>query len=309
MLKEAKALLIEMIRNKCVNPPGGEMRNINTVRKYLDSYGIESEVFESAPERGNLLAEIKGTGEGPSLMFGPSHVDVVPVNNPETWSNPPFEGIEKDGCIWGRGALDMLFFVASQSVVFARLHKEGFRPKGSLKLLIVADEEAGGTHGTNWMVVNHPEKVKVDYLITEQGGEPVAEKRMTYWYAEKGMAWLRLRFKGEEQHGSTPYGSDNAVVNMAEAVQRLAKYQPPRDTQYIRPILEGVGVSAMIKRLAGNTKTLPKLLSTLVKSNPGMAKLMHALSQMTISPNMVKGGTKVNVIPGEAILDVDIRLL
>jgi acetylornithine deacetylase/succinyl-diaminopimelate desuccinylase-like protein len=309
MLEDAKILLQEMIRNKCINPPGGEMRNIRTVSNFLNTHGVPHEVFESAPERGNLLAIIPGRGNGPSLMFGPSHVDVVPVLNEETWSIPPFEGIEKDGCIWGRGALDMLFFVACQTVVFSKLHQEGFKPEGDLKLLIVADEEAAGTYGAKWMVDNHPEKVKVDYLITEQGGEPLDEKRIVYWFAEKGMAWTQIKFKGDEQHGSAPYKSNNALVKLAKATQLLAEYQPPRDTQFIKPILDNLAIGGMSRKLASNTSTLPRVLESLSKDNLGMAKLFHALTQMTISPNLAKSGTKVNVVPGEATLYVDIRLL
>lgn len=309
MLDEAIDLLRKMIRNRCVNPPGGEMRNIRTLAKYLDAQGVPYEIFESAHERGNLLAEIKGSSDKASLMFGPSHVDVVPVEDESKWNVPPFEGVVKDGCVWGRGALDMLYFVATQTVVFAKLHQEGFKPEGTLKLLIVADEESSGTFGAKWMIEHYPEKVRVDYLITEQGGEPLGESRIAYWFGEKGVAWTRITFKGEEQHGSAPYRSDNAVVKMAEAIKRLAEYQPPRDTQYIKPLLEKLDLSSAVRKLAGNTKTLPVVLNTLSKENMGMARFLHALTQMTISPNIARGGTKVNVVAGEAHVDVDIRLL
>ncbi|MFW9977328.1 MAG: M20/M25/M40 family metallo-hydrolase [Candidatus Thorarchaeota archaeon] len=285
------------------------MRNIHTIGKYLDDKGVPYEIFETAPERGNLLAEIKGTGGKPSLMFGPSHVDVVPVLDERKWSVPPFEGIVKDGCVWGRGSLDMLYFVATQTVVFAKLYGEGFKPKGNLKLLIVADEESAGTYGAKWMIQNHPEKVRVDYLITEQGGEPIGLNRIAYWYGEKGMAWTRVTFKGEEQHGSAPYKSNNAVVKAANAVQRLSEYQPPRSTQFIKPLLEKLDLSPIVKKLASNTRTLPQVLGSLSKENMGMARFLHALTQMTISPNIFKGGSKVNVVAGEAYIDVDIRLL
>ena len=209
MLEEIKTLLKKLIRNKCVNPPGGEMRNIETVNRFLESYGIETEVFETAPERGNLLAEISGEGNRTSLMFGPSHVDVVPVSDEGNWTIPPFEGVEKDGFIWGRGAIDMLYLVACQSVAFAHLHKEGFRPKGTLKLLIVSDEESSGEFGAKWIIEKHPEKVKVDYLLTETGGEPIAENGMAFWYGVKGTAFTRLRIKGIEQHGSIPFASED----------------------------------------------------------------------------------------------------
>ncbi|MFW9848718.1 MAG: M20/M25/M40 family metallo-hydrolase [Candidatus Thorarchaeota archaeon] len=309
MLDDAKTLLIDMIRNKCVNPPGGEMRNIRVVSKYLDSHGITHEVFESGPERGNLFAEISGTGEEPSLMFGPSHVDVVPVEDEKTWSVPPFDGIEKDGCIWGRGAIDMLYIVACQTVVFVRLFEEGFRPKGDLKLLIVADEEASGTFGAKWMIDQHPEKVKVDYLITEQGGEPIAENRVAYWFAEKGIAWTQIKFKGEEQHGSSPYKSNNALIKMAEAARLLSDYQPPRNTQFVKSLLENLPMNGAARKLAMNTSTLPRVLESLSKDNIGLARFLHALTQMTISPNLAMSGTKVNVVPGEATLYLDIRIL
>ncbi len=309
MLDDTVALLQEMIRNKCINPPGGEMRNIKSVGRYLDSHDVAYEVFESDEQRGNLLANINGTGGKPSLMLGPSHIDVVPVEDESRWRIPPFEGSVQDDCVWGRGALDMLYIVAAQTVAFSRLHLEGFKPAGDLKLLIVADEESAGTFGAKWMIEKHPKKVAVDYLITEQGGEPVAEDKIAYWYGEKGMAWTRIKFRGEQQHGSTPYKSNNAVLKAALAAKRLGEYQPPRDTRFIRPILQQLGVRSIARLLAGNRITLPRVLEAYSKQNLGMTKFLHALTQMTISPNILVGGTKVNIIPGEAILDVDIRLL
>lgn len=309
MLEEIKTLLKKLIRNKCVNPPGGERRNIETDNRFLESYGIETEVFETAPERGNLLAEISGEGNGTSLMFGPSHVDVVPVSDEGNWTIPPFEGVEKDGFIWGRGAIDMLYLVACQSVAFAHLHKEGFRPKGTLKLLIVSDEESSGEFGAKWIIEKHPEKVKVDYLLTETGGEPIAENGMAFWYGEKGPAFTRLRIKGIEQHGSIPFASDNAVVKMAEITKRIVAYQPPHDTTFIKPFLELVGMGRLPRSLVGNRRTFPLMLKLTSKQNMSSAKFLHALTQMTWSPNIVKGGTKVNVVAGEAYLDIDVRIL
>ncbi|MGY5880703.1 MAG: M20/M25/M40 family metallo-hydrolase [Candidatus Thorarchaeota archaeon] len=136
MLDEITGLMQEMIRNKCVNPPGNEMKSIRTVEKFLSSYGIESEIFESAPERGNLLAVMEGSKDHPSLMLGPAHVDVVPVENEKDWVVPPFDGTIKDDVIWGRGSLDMLYIVACQTVVFAKLQQEGFKPKGDLNCVL-----------------------------------------------------------------------------------------------------------------------------------------------------------------------------
>jgi acetylornithine deacetylase/succinyl-diaminopimelate desuccinylase-like protein len=242
-------------------------------------------------------------------MLGPGHVDVVPVENEDEWTVPPFDGVVKDGCIWGRGALDMLYIVASQAVVFAHLYSEGFKPKGDLKLLVVADEEIGGELGANWMVQNHPEKVKVDYLVTEAGGEPMGPNRMTYFYGEKGTAWTRMRFKGKERHGSAPFKSNNAVVTMAKAIQRISEYQPPRETSIIKPLLKARGVGGFTRALMNQPRLLGFILNQLVKRNKGDATFIHSLSQMTWSPNVCQGGAKTNTVAGAAHLDIDVRVL
>lgn len=307
--KEIVELMQELIQNKCVNPPGDEMKNISTLEKYLDSYGIKTEVFESGPNRGNLFAEIPGKGDRPSLMFGPSHVDVVPVEDESRWKVPPFEGRVQADSIWGRGSTDMLFIVASQAVVFAHLFKDGFKPKGTLKLLFVADEEAGGNYGAGWMVKNHPDKVKVDYLVTEAGGFHIAPQKVVFTSGEKGATWLRLHFEGEEQHGSMPFGAENAIVSMSKGVDRIVKYKPPIDTTLVQDLLRDMGINIVFRTIASQKLLFPLLLRVLSNRNPGMAKFLHALSRMTMSPNLTTGGTKVNVIPGLATLDVDIRTL
>ena len=309
MIDEVTSLMQEMIRNRCVNPPGDEMKSIRTIERYLSSYGVDSEIFESAPDRGNLLAVIKGSGERPSLMLGPGHVDVVPVENEDEWQVPPFDGVIQDECIWGRGSLDMLYIVATQTAVFAHLHSEGFKPKGDLKLLVVADEEVGGELGANWMVQNHPDKVKVDYLVTEAGGDPIGPNLMSYIYGEKGKAWTRMRFKGEERHGSAPFRSKNAVVTMAKAVQLIREYQPPRNTSITKPFLEAMGVGGFTRALMNQPRLLGFMLNRMAKSGKGNAGFIHSLSQMTWSPNVCQGGAKTNTIPGTAHLDIDVRIL
>ncbi|MHA1366345.1 MAG: M20/M25/M40 family metallo-hydrolase [Candidatus Heimdallarchaeota archaeon] len=202
LLDETIKLLQELVKNKCINPPGDEMKSIKTVEKFLTDKGISCQVFESAPNRGNLIARIKGTGEGKSMMFGPSHVDVVPIENPDAWDVPPFSGEIKDGQVWGRGTFDMLFIVVAQCQAFAMLHKENFKPKGDLILAIVADEEAGGLFGTKWMIDNHPEVMKVDNAVSEFGGLQIAENKLILPYGEKGVVGIRLTFRGESGHAS-----------------------------------------------------------------------------------------------------------
>jgi acetylornithine deacetylase/succinyl-diaminopimelate desuccinylase-like protein len=308
-LNETISLLCELIQNKCVNPPGNEMKSIETLKRVLHEHGVESQVFESAPSRGNLVAKIPGAGSGPRLMFGPSHVDVVPVENVDTWSEDPFSGVVKDGYVWGRGALDMLFIVASQVQAFIRLHEEGFQPKGDLILFVVSDEEAGGGLGAEWMVRNHPELVKTDYAVTEAGGLSIAPGKVLFMNGEKGVARKRISFRGKAGHGSMPRGSDNAVVKLSEAVTRLSKYDAPTTTKYLSQLADGLGLGSLPRLMLTNPLLLPFTLSRLRSREPIMAMLIHGLSRMTMSPNIVHGGVKVNVIPENAYVDLDIRTL
>ena len=308
-LKETISLLSELIQNKCVNPPGNEMKSIQTIQRVLHEHGIESQVIESAPNRGNLVARIPGTGSGPRLMFGPAHVDVVPVENVDAWSEDPFSGIVKEGYVWGRGALDMLFIVAAQVQAFIKLHEEGFQPKGDLILLVVSDEEAGGTYGAGWMVKNHPELVNTDYAVTEAGGISIAPGKILYMTGEKGAARKRISFRGKAGHGSMPSGSDNAIVKLSEAVTRLSRYDPPTTTKYLSHVADGLGLGFIQRLMLTNSSLLPITLNRLRSREPMMAMLIHGLSRMTISPNIVHGGVKVNVIPENAYVDLDIRTL
>jgi len=309
-LEEIKELLKEMIRNKCVNPPGNEMRSIRTLQEYFAARGVESQIFESAEERGNLYARIEGTDpKHPSLTLGPCHVDVVPVEDASAWTVNPWEGIEKDGFIWGRGAFDMLFIVACQAVVFAGLVQEGFRPKGDLVFLAVSDEEAGGLFGAKWMLDNHPELVKTDFAVTESGGFPMAPSRYVFMVGEKGINWKRLKFRGEEGHGSMPYGTPNAVLKMSQAALRLSRYNPPIETRFIGDLATGLGLNRLMRFFLESKRLVPLAIKLSARQDIGMAKALHALTRMTISPNVAKGGVKTNVIAGQATLDVDIRTL
>ncbi len=312
IVSETYVLLQNLIQNACVNPPGNEVKSINTIKEFLHAKGIECTVFETAPNRANLLARIKGSENGPIIMFGPSHIDVVPVPNPQDWSVAPFSGEMKDGFIWGRGAMDMLFIVAAQVQAFAQLHTEGFQPKGDLLLFIVADEEAGGTFGVKWMIQNHPDLIETDYCLSETGGAALAEGRLIIMIGEKGGSMKRIHFKGTPGHGSMPYGSDNAVVKASQAILRIQDYcdnKIPITTEYIGHLVDGLGMSSIQKFMLTTKRLLPMTLKMLKKKDPDTAKVIHGLSRMTMSPNVIKGGIKPNVIAANASISVDIRTL
>ncbi|MFH2109792.1 MAG: M20/M25/M40 family metallo-hydrolase [Candidatus Bathyarchaeota archaeon] len=179
-------LLSELIQNRCINPPGNEMRSIKSIEQYMHKHGVKSRIYESAPNRGNLIARISGSGSGLTLMFGPGHVDVVPVDDADAWDEDPFTATIKDGYMWGRGSHDMLFMVTAHVQAFIDLKRSGFKPKGDLLLLVVSDEEGEGTYGSQWMLEHHPETVRTDYAVSEAGGWLNEQGGVVFTFGEKG---------------------------------------------------------------------------------------------------------------------------
>jgi len=162
-----------MIRNQCVNDgtkdSGQEIRTVELLESFFSGCGVDLERFEPEPGRASLLARIPGRDStAPTLMLM-GHTDVVAVN-PSSWTRDPFGGELIDGWVWGRGAIDMLGQTASMAVALRRLVKEGWRPRGTLAYLAVADEEAGGTYGSGWLTEHAPDAVKADFVLTESGG-------------------------------------------------------------------------------------------------------------------------------------------
>ena len=176
-----------------------------------------------------MLAKIEGSDpNAPSLLLM-GHTDVVPVNA-DGWSRDPFGGELVDGMVWGRGAVDMLNLTATMAVAFRRLADSGFKPKGTISYLAVADEEARGVWGADWLIDHELDDVKADYVITESGGFQVPTAngtRLPVMVEEKGTFWSKLTVRGTPGHASSPYRTDNALVTAAEVVRRLAEFQAP----------------------------------------------------------------------------------
>jgi acetylornithine deacetylase/succinyl-diaminopimelate desuccinylase-like protein len=310
---ESIELLQELIRNACVNDghveSGAEIRSVDLLKHYLGSTGLDVEQYEPRPGRASLVARIEGSDpDAPSLLLM-GHTDVVPVN-PDGWSRDPFSGDLVDGFVWGRGAVDMLNITASQAVAFRNLALSGFKPKGTLIYLAVADEEALGTWGAKHLVEHERDAVYADYVLTESGGYqmPTAEGiRLPVLTAEKGTFWSKLRIGGTPGHGSQPYRTDNAVVTAAEVVRRIQAYQPKAQIQEVwRRFVEGMHYPPEIRDAFLDPEGLEQALAELPL---GMSRLVHACTHTTFSPNVMHGGTKTNVIPDTVELEVDIRTL
>lgn len=306
-------LLRQLIRNRCVNDgtpaSGQEVRSVGTLSSYLAGPGAEMRTYESAPGRGNLVLRIEGSDPSAPTLCLMGHIDVVPAS-PEGWQRDPFGAELVDGEVWGRGAIDMLGITASMAVATKRLLREGWRPRGTLIYLAVADEEALGTYGAQWMTEHHWDDVKCDLLLTEFGGAriPLSERpKLPIMVAEKGSHWMRLRVSGVPGHGSMPYRADNAVVKMAEVVRRIASYRPPADLHDVwMRFIDGLELPFAQRALL---RSGPGLELALGRMPLGVARMMHAATHTTFSPNVMQGGVKTNVVPDSAEIQVDIRTL
>ena len=310
---EVTDLLQQLIRNRCVNDgtveSGHEVRSSDLLRTYLEGAGLDLEVFEPQPGRASVVARIEGSDPHAPTLLLMGHTDVVPANE-ERWQRDPFGGELVDGEVWGRGAIDMLNLTASMAVATRRLARSGFRPRGTLIYLGVADEEALGEHGAGWLTRNAADVVGADYVLTESGGIPMptdAGPRLPVIVGEKGSYWCRLTVRGTPGHASAPLRTDNAVVKAAEVVRRIAEYAPDTQIHDVwRRFVEGMAFPPEIGELLLD----PVGLSKLVEDLPlGLARQAHACTHTTFAPTVVHGGTKTNVIPDTVELDVDIRTL
>jgi len=310
---ESTDLLQQLIRNACVNDgtlaSGNELRSVDLLQQYLGTTGFDVERYEPQPGRASLLARIEGTDpDAPTLMLM-GHTDVVPVN-PAGWSRDPFAADIVDGMVWGRGAVDMLNLTATQAVAFRRLAEAGFRPKGTLLYLAVADEEALGTWGAHWLVDHELDAVRADYVLTESGGFQMPTEhgpRLPVMVAEKGTFWSKIHVHGTPGHGSQPFNTDNALVRAAEVVRRLDAYRPEAQIGEVwRRYVDGMDFPAELH----DAFLDPSAVRDFCASLPlGMGRLVHACTHTTFTPTVAHGGTKTNVIPDHVELEVDIRTL
>jgi len=310
-------LLTELIQNRCVNDgrpeSGQEIRSAMTLKRFFKEYGLEAEILEAAPGRANLVVRIKGTNPAAPSLGYLNHLDVVPVNE-EAWNVSPFTGEVRGGYVWGRGTVDMLNMTATQAVAFAELIRQKGPLAGDLVFIATADEEASGRLGARWLVENHWSKVKVDYIITELGGfffkRDDSNQGITITVGEKGIIWLKLKIKGKAAHGSLPFACENAAYKAANVLNRLASYKMrPSFTREYREMVAASFNSKGLKAMLCDRNKFNRALLKLAKQDEGLAKFFHAASQLTLSPNIVQAGSKINIIPDQALVEIDARLL
>lgn len=288
------ALLQDLIRFNTVNPPGNERVAQEHLAGMLEGAGLEVEMLGRTHERPNLVARLRGTGDGPTLCLL-SHVDTV-LANPAEWTHDPWSGDIADGVLYGRGAQDMKQQTATEVCAAVRLAAEGWRGKGDLLVVCVVDEETGGAEGAQWICSEHSDKVRCDYLLNEGAGTLVPygdEHLYPVCIAEKGVFRFTLRTDGVAGHASMPRMGDNALLKLAPLLQKMAERQPDFDlTEGPRLLLERLGLS----------------YEELRERDPGLAVVVEPMLGVTLAPTIARASTKINVIPSAAEIEVDCRV-
>ena len=300
---ETTRVLQQLIRFNTVNTPGNERALQEWLAEYLSGAGFETELLGAEPERPNLIARLRGTADGPTLGFL-SHVDTV-LASPEDWRHDPWSGhVDEDGFLWGRGAIDMKSQTAAEVVAAAELARGGWRPAhGELLVLVVVDEEVGGTLGAEWLCEHHPDKVRCDFMINEGGGDVIPfEERRLYGVccAEKGTFRFKVTTEGVAGHASLPRMGENALLKLAPLIERLGSAGPQYEvTEYAAAFLRAVGLDPEDPRSA---------VESVFRADPRLAVLVEPMLGVTFSPTMVDASQKINVIPARAELRVDCRV-
>jgi acetylornithine deacetylase/succinyl-diaminopimelate desuccinylase-like protein len=308
---ETADLLATLIRIDTTNPPGHETPAAEELAARLRAEGITAEVIESSPGRGNLHARIAGSGGGRPIVLL-SHLDVVPATAAD-WSIAPFAGIRERGFVYGRGAIDAKGIAAIQAMTLVALHRSGEPLARDVILLSTADEEVGGTAGARWIVEQRPDLVAgAEFLLNEGDHIHVRAGRdrlVQVAIAEKAPLWVRMSTRGPTGHGSTP-PSETAVTRLVRALDRvighatIVQVTPPVREYFAA--LASLESSPLRERLADLLASLedPTFLADFTSNTR-----QNALVRNTVTPTVLDAGQKTNVIPGEAVAELDCRLL
>ncbi len=278
-----------LLRLDTRNPPGNETLAAEYLRGILEQEGIACEIVGPGPDRGSIVARLKGDGSAPPLLLM-SHTDVVAVE-PEKWTHDPFAAEIEDGFIYGRGAIDMKHMVTMELMTMLLLKRTGVPLKRDVIFMAAADEEVGGHDGAGWVAQNRPELIQAEYALNEGGGIAFEINGCRYYTvqtAEKGAARFRLRTTGKPGHGSMPH-DENAILKLAEVLCRLGDRQPPvHFSASFRGFITGIAsaqppeVAPLILAILANEETADVAIDALPMDDL-LKQELRAMTRNTIS--------------------------
>jgi acetylornithine deacetylase/succinyl-diaminopimelate desuccinylase-like protein len=313
LAEDTKTLCQQLLRIDTTNPTMSERPAAELVAKALAEVGLDPQMLEAQKDRTNVVVRLRGTGAKPPLLLT-AHLDVVEADASK-WRRPPFSGDEFEGCLWGRGAIDMKNMAAMCTAIVRRLKADGTRLSRDIIFAAVADEEAGCDLGSRFLVEEHRSLVEAEYAIGESGGFSLHLGDTTFYpvqVAEKGFCWIRARLRGEPGHGSMPR-HDSVVTRLGETLARLGtRSLPIHPTRYVEGFIDALRarqpalIQPLVKLLAR-----PQMLARVARLVPGasIARSFSALLANTAAATVVRAGAKTNVIPGVAEFEIDGRTL
>ncbi|MEY4422450.1 MAG: hypothetical protein RIQ86_201 [Actinomycetota bacterium] len=308
IIEDAIRICQDLIRIPSVNygeGKGDEKAVADYVVASLAEVGIEAKIYESAPNRCNVIANIEGQDQTRPGLVLHGHIDVVPAAA-EEWQVDPFSAIIKDGAIWGRGAVDMKNVDAMILAIVRYWARNKIKPPRNIVLAFFADEEAGSTFGSRWMAKEHPEVFKnCSQAVSEVGGFSVtlANGKRLYMIeaAQKGIHWVKLTAHGQAGHGSF-INNQNPVTALSEAVTKIGNYEWPQTyTKAVKELFTAIA-DALERPLGDDYREF-------LVEIPSVARMIAATLQNTANPTMLDAGYKANVIPKEASAVIDGRFL
>ncbi|MEO0561624.1 MAG: M20/M25/M40 family metallo-hydrolase, partial [Chloroflexota bacterium] len=307
-------LMQNLIRFDTTNPPGNEADCVAYIARLLASVGIESAQYSSVEGRPNLVARLTGSGNAPPLLLQ-GHVDVVTTEG-QDWTYPPFAAEIHDGMVWGRGTIDMKHGVAMMLAAFMRAKVENLTLPGDVILCILADEEAAGTHGAKYMVEHQAELFEgARYGIGETGGYSIyMDDRVIYplQVAEKHNCWTRITLSGPGGHGARPLRSpEAATAKLGKLLTALNTHRlPVHITEPARLMIEAFA-DVLAEPSASALRALldPQKTDATLDAMGPLSGLFDAILHNTVSPNVIRGGGKTNVIPSQIHVELDGRLV
>ncbi|NOZ48947.1 MAG: M20/M25/M40 family metallo-hydrolase [Chloroflexi bacterium] len=305
-------LLQRLIQFDTTNPPGHTSECLAFINKLLSEAGIATTILAKSPERPNLIARLSGHGNAPPLLLY-GHVDVVTTEN-QQWRHPPFDGKLVDGYVWGRGALDMKGGVAMMLAAFLRAKAEGLALPGDVIFAAVSDEEAGGDFGVKFLVEEHADLFDgIRYAIGEFGGFTLYVGKRRFYpiqVAEKQICWIKATVRGPGGHGSMPVRG-GAMAKMSEFLRKIDRQRlPVHVTPTARLMLDAIASSlGGLNGLILGQLTSPALTDRVLNLLGERGRLFGPLLHNTVSPTILHGSDKINVIPAEVSVELDGRLL
>lgn len=311
---ELVELLQDLVRIPTVNtgvmPTGNETELCQFLKKKLDAEGIDSEIMEGVPTRGNLVARLPGAEDGKAKLMFMSHTDVVPIGDESKWLHPPFSGKLDGGRIYGRGSSDCKGLTVCEVMAVILLKRLKVPLKRGLILAAGSDEETGSKNGFRWLAAHRREKIAAEFAINEGGGGSFQTPRGLCWgvaLGEKGRLEAKIDFSGRSCHASVPWKGDNALVKLSQAVQKINNYQSELNVSAVA--FRELPRLFPVKEAEITPENIDNLINRISEEGSVINSMLRGLSRMTVTPTMASGGIKSNVVPDAYELVCDVRVL